>query len=162
MYYLSRAVYEALFLAAAGESAKDSAAYVKSQYPTTTAGAATELRTRGLDANPGVLGYLVETEKVPQPASGLRGFAWTPGDIDRAAAVLDGEARRTPWGFFLELFDLDADQVATARHEALHSRPGAAEGDFGIVILPGIPGQGVPAVIRYLPRERAMILSKGA
>jgi hypothetical protein len=161
MYYVSRPTYVELYIAADGESPKDAAAYVATEYPKSTNGAAAELRTRGLDVKPQTLRDLVEDGILVKPDSDYRGYAWTRANLDRAAAVLDGEGRRTPWGFFLELFDISADQAATARDQALRSRPGAAEGDFGLLILPGIPGQGVPASVKYLSRERAVILGKG-
>ena len=160
MFYLTRPMYQKLYLTTPGEPGEDLAEYVASQYPKSTAAAATELRTRGLDATPTTLHVLLRTGDMPKPESDLHGLTWTQADIDRAAKLLDRDGRRTLWGAMLEYFNLDADDAALSRAKALQWLPSATDSDLGVIIVPGLPGQGVPAVIKYLTRAAAVVASK--
>ena len=156
MYYVSRAVYERLYLAVPGESPEDAAAYVEGLYPLSTTQTLIELRTRGLNASWDELMYAIESGKVSPAPKEPRGYNWSKGDVEAAAAELDRLDKRTPWGFFVELFDLDADQDVEARDEAIRAGKGTCLSDLGAIIQPGLPGRGIPATIRYLSRARAM------
>ena len=160
MYYISRAVYERLYLAVPGESPEEAAAYVETLYPLTTSQVVIELRTRGLGASWDELMYAIESGKVSPAPKEPRGYQWSKADVDAAAAELSRLDKRTPQGYFLELFDLNADQDAEARDEAIRAGKGTCLSDLGAIINPGLPGQGIPATIRYLSRARAMSISK--
>ena len=162
-HYVTRATYNRLFVAATGEApSEELATYVESQYPKSTAAAAVELRQRGLGADGSSLAYLVKRGDVPRlnKRDDARGYAWTPGAIDLAAEVLDRDGRRTLWGAMLEYFGIDADQAARSRAEVLAGLPEATDSDLGAIVVPGLPGQGVSANIRYISRAAAVAMSK--
>jgi len=162
MYYLSRAAYERLYLAVPGESPEEAAAYVAGLYPLTTSQVVIELRARGLGASWDELKYAIEAGKIAPTATELRGFKWSKIDVDGAAAELDRLDKRTPRGYFLKLWDIGADQDAAARDEAIRAGAGTCESDLGAIITPGLPGQGIPAKIKYVSRVAAVCAAKVA
>ena len=160
MYYRSRKSYESLCLAVPGESPEDAAAYIAGLYPLSTSQTVIELRTRGLNASWTELMFAIESGKVTPAPKEPRGYQWSKADVDAAAAELSRLGKRTPQGYFLELWDIDADQDAEARDEAIRAGLGTCLSDLGAIINPGLPGQGIPAKIKYVSRARAMSISK--
>ncbi|GIW91256.1 MAG: hypothetical protein KatS3mg109_1688 [Pirellulaceae bacterium] len=65
------------------------------EYPVSTTGAASQLRSRFYDANVDILIYLCRKGKV-SPARDGRNRQWTAEDINQAAQALDEQCAYTP------------------------------------------------------------------
>lgn len=87
-------------------------------YPKSTALAASELRCRGFEATVPTLSYLVKLGTV-EPKRDGRSYAWTPSDIDRAAAYFEDKEAYSAFGHTNQMLGIDAEQYHRALRLAM-------------------------------------------
>ena len=158
---LGREDYEVLFLGLDGKADDgERRRLLDGRYPLTTAGAVQELRTRGLDASPSVLDYLIERKSIPAPTMEGGRRRWTAADIDRAAEVLDAEGAYVPAAVMRQVLNLDPGQDERARRQALAGHREVVSADCLVLeVLQGAPGAGVRATARI--RSGQELCSRG-
>lgn len=159
-YTLNRKDYEDLAVLGYGETVmgvnlEDAPAdqqkdWLDKEYPKSTAQAALELRARGLDATPAVLGYLIDKGAIPAPGGEGRSRKWSKGDIDRAARYMDAEQMYLPVTVARMFYNIDPAQDIRALRQALRENPEITSPSMLVMeVLPGAPGVGVYATVTY-------------
>lgn len=130
--------------------------YLDEAYPTSTEGASSELRTRGLDARPAVLEYLIKKGVIPVPRGEGRNRQWSAADIDRVADYMDREGMFTPGGITCMYLNIDPGQDIRARRKAFRENPHIVPDSslFVMELMPGAPGAGIYATVSYRPMTR--------
>ena len=128
------------------------------EYPKSTEAAALELRSRGIDADAAKLDYLIKKGAIAAPSGGSgRNRRWTAGDIDRAYERLESGGAYVPGAVARMVLNIDAAQDIRAQQEVFaehpHLTPDASL--FVQEIVPGAPGVGLHAEIRYRPMTAA-------
>jgi len=154
---LSRSDYEELMFGVTENSKSPSdiaggRRYIDRQYPTSTPAAAYEMRSRGLDAYPHKLDYLIKKGVLRAPTGGTgRNRQWTPEDIDLACDYFDRVGEIIPSAIMRMMLNLDAAQDIRAQHQAFNENPDVGRDASLLVmeILPGAPGVGLYATSCY-------------
>jgi hypothetical protein len=130
---------------------------VAKEYPKSTPKAAMELRSRGLDADPASLDYLIKRGMIPAPGGEGRNREWLPKHVDAAAAYLDEQQRYVPGTVARMFFNIDPADDVRAQQEAFAANPDLPPDPsyFVMEILPGAPGVGVYSKVRYRRMAKA-------
>lgn len=130
---------------------------IAKEYPKSTPQAAAELRSRGLDADPAALDYLIKKGAIPAPGGEGRNREWSPEHIDAAAEYLDGQGKYVPGAVARMFFNIDPADDIRAQQEVFAANPDLPPDPsyFVMEVLPGAAGVGVYAKVRYRRMTKA-------